>query len=36
MYCIGAAIAFFGTAAVHVVFGFGEDAAEAVELDDAE
>lgn len=36
MYCIGSAIAFFGTAAVHVVLGFGEDTAEAVELDDEE
>ena len=36
MYCIGAAIAFFGTAALHVALGFGEDTAEAVELDDAE
>lgn len=25
MFCIGMAIAFFGTAALHVVFGFGEE-----------
>lgn len=36
MYCIGIAIAFFGTAALHVIFGFGEDTAEAIELNDAE
>ena len=25
MFCIGMAIAFFGTAALHVIFGFGEE-----------
>ena len=27
MFCVGMAIAFFGTAALHIVFGFGEDSA---------
>ena len=28
MYCVGCAIAFFGTAALHVVLGFGEKSEE--------